>query len=396
MNTARKVYTRFWRGSVVVASLALLAYVLYFHHLGTLLPGYSQAEIASYASAADWHVILKDPVNAPYKLPVWLGGAVAHQGLLITRVVSAGFGILAALFFFLIARLRYRYWIACTGTVLFATSAGFLHAARLGTAIVLQLAVSAFIWCVLWYRARYEYRTAIGYVATLLLGILCYIPGILWFELFGLILLQTSIRRQLREVATGHLVAWIVVFLAVIAPLVYATIKNLHLGLEVMGLPQNLHTLMHIPHNLLNTVLAIGIRSDGNPLLWVGHVPLLNVTELTLAMLGTYMYFYRIRRTSSLSSIFLIGCTLLAILLASLGGNVTVVCLVPLLYLLVTSGLNNLLGRWLAVFPRNPIARSSGIVIIAVMLFFSALYQIRTYFVAWPHTPATRQTFNRH
>jgi hypothetical protein len=52
------------------------------------------------------------------------------------------------------------------------------------------------------------------------------------------------------------------------------------------------------------------------------------------------------------------------------------------------------MAQWFTVFPRNPIARGSGIAVICLMLFFSVLYQTRVYFVAWPHTTATRQAFD--
>ncbi|HXR49972.1 MAG TPA: hypothetical protein VN778_03015, partial [Verrucomicrobiae bacterium] len=69
--------------------------------------------------------------------------------------------------------------------------------------------------------------------------------------------------------------------------------------------------------------------------------------------------------------------------------------LIPLLYLFIIHGLRQLLGQWLTVFPRNPIARFTGIGIICLMLCFSILYQVRAYFVAWPHTSATLQTYTQ-
>jgi len=396
MNTLGTVYTRFWRGTVVVISLALLAYLLYFHQLATLLPGYSKAEVASYAASSDWHMIAKDPIYAPYKVLVWLGTAVAHKGILVTRIVAACYGILAVLAFYLITRLRYRFWMAFAGPVMFATSAGFLHAARLGTGFVLQLGILAFVLCILWYRARPSLRVAIGYLAAILFALLWYVPGLIWLELFGLLILQGSVRRQLRAHRLQHVLAWGLLFVILIAPLLWAVSRTPRLALDVIGFPQSMQLLSHIPRNLLDTVLAIGIRSDASQLLWVDHVPLLNAGELALAIIGVYTYVYLFRKSRSSTSVFLIGTTILMVLLASLGGGGTFICLVPLLYLFVISGLNNLMGQWLTVFPRNPIARATGMLVVAIMLFFSVLYQVRSYFVAWPHSPATRQTFHEH
>jgi hypothetical protein len=396
MNTLGTVYTRFWRGTVVVISLALLAYLLYFHQLGTLLPGYSKAEIASYTASSDWHLIANNPIYAPYKVLVWLGTAVAHKGILVTRVVAACYGILAVLAFYLISRLRYQFWMAFAGTVMFATSAGFLHAARLGTGLVLQLAILAFVLCILWYRARPSLRVAIGYLAAILFALMWYVPGLIWLEAFGVLLLHGSVLRQLRAHRPRHIVAWALLFLAFISPLVWAIAHTPRLALSVVGFPQSLQLLSHVPHNLLDTILAIGIRSDASQQLWVDHLPLLNAIELTLAIIGVYTYVYLVRKNRSSSSILLIGATILMTLLASLGGDVTFICLVPLLYLFVISGLNNLVGQWLVVFPRNPIARATGVLIVTVMVFFSVLYQVRSYFVAWPHNQATRQVFHDH
>lgn len=396
MNIAKTVYTRFWRGTVVVISLALLAYLLYFHRLTTLLPGYGKAEIASVAASSDWHAILKNPVYAPYKVLVWLGTAVLHHGIGVTRAVAAGYGMLAVLAFYLIARLRYRFWVACAGTVLFATSAGFLHAARLGTGLILQFGVLGLIWCVLWYRARPSRRILIGYIFTVLLALLVYVPGMIWFELFGIVMLNSSIRRHLGAAALQHIAAWSVLALAIIAPMAYALARAPRLGLTILGLPQNLHQLADFPHQLLDSVLAIGIRSNGSPTFWVGHAPLLNVIEVVLAIIGVYTYIYLIRKTSAHRFMFVIGSSLLAIVMISLGGSVMYACLVPFLYIFIQSGLSYLLGLWQTVFPRNPIARASGVLLVSVMLFFSVLYQVRSYFVAWPHDTATQATFSHH
>ena len=136
--------------------------------------------------------------------------------------------------------------------------------------------------------------------------------------------------------------------------------------------------------------MSIVIHSDGNPLLWVGHAPLLNTIEVVVGLLGA---FYMYRRTSRRST-FLLGASAIGLVLVALGGSVTFACLVPILYLFIANGLDHLLGRWMAVFPRNPIARATGVGIICIVLFFSVLYQVRTYYIAWANAPATQAVFN--
>lgn len=391
MKSPLRFFSHAWRPALLVLCVSLIAYLLYFHNLAHLLPGYDSHELAAARSSADWHSIAHNPVNAPYKLLVWAAAALGHHSVLVGRYVAAAFGILGVVVFFLVARPWYGFRVALLGTILFATSAGFLHAARLSTANILQMGVLIFVGAMLWYRQSDGRRTALNYLLIVLLALLWYIPGMIWFELLGLILLRNDLLPRLRRVPYIYKVAGVLLFLAILVPLGRAIFYTHAVALQAAGLPDNLATLRHVPHQLLAAVLSIGIHSNGNPELWVGHLPLLNIIEIILGLAGAYYYLVRER---SIRSIFLLGSVVLSLVLISLGGAVGYTSLVPLLYLLIASGVEHLLGRWLAVFPRNPIARSTGVVLICIMLFFSVLYQVRSYFVAWPHAAVTRQTFD--
>lgn len=392
-DALKQTYFRVWRPATMVVSLGLIAYVLYFNRLASLLPGYSAPELRALHNASSWHAITSNPVNVPYKLCVWLATAVLHHGIFATRVVAASFGTLAVIVFYAIIRPWYSFRAAFLGTILFATSAGFLHSARLGSGQVLQMSVLVFIGAVLWYRRARRQKVLVGYGMVMLFALLWYVPGMVWFELLGLGLLHKGALRQLRRMSTAHSVAWGVLFLAMITPLLIASLRNPQVALAATGLPRTVDSLSRIPSNLLDTVMSIGVRSSGNPVLWIGHAPLLNITELALGAIGAYYYVYRER---SIRTIFLTVATVLSLVLISFGGSVGFTSLVPLLYLFISSGIDHLLGEWLAVFPRNPIARFTGVSVIVIVLFFSVLYQVRSYFVAWPHNDATRHAFNLH
>jgi hypothetical protein len=389
MSKSSRFFFQAWRPTLAVLALALITYVLYFHNIRHLLPGYAGAELQTYHSAANWHTIWHDPINLPYKALIWLAVALGHHSILITRIVAASFGVIGVLVFFLIARQWYGFRTAFLGTVLFASSAGFLHLARLGSPQILQLSILAILGLLLWYlRAK---RPLAGYVLVVLCALLWYVPGMIWFEFFGLVLLRAGVIRRLKQADTRHQAAWVVLFLALIAPLVIASIHNSQVALQAIGLPTDLGTLKHAASNLADTLLGIGVYGHADALVRVGHTPLLNAIELILAAAGVYYYAWRDR---SLRMVFLAGASIISLVLIALGGLVTYAVLLPLLYLFVACGLNHLLGQWLAVFPRNPVARAAGIAVICTMLFFSVLYQTRSYFVAWPHNGATRQTFS--
>ena len=391
LTRLRQLFFRVWRPSVLILTLAAVVYLLYFRRLALLLPGYSAVELNSYFMSSSWHLISANPVNAPYFVPLWLFTAVAHHGLLATRAVAACFGTLAVVAFFIIIRPWYSFRIASLGTLLFATSAGFLHITRLGTPYVLQMGLLALFLCVLWYRRDRSHRTLITYVLVVVSGLLWYIPGLLWFEVLGAILLWPILLRQLQRAPKVHLANWALLLLVVLAPLIRAVVGNPHLLLTATGLPSSLNALPDVAANFYHAVLSIGIRGNGNPLLGVGHLPLLNAAELILGAVGAYAYLYRER---SLRTVFLVGALAISLILMSFNPNTGFAALVPLLYFFIVHGLDHLLGRWFTVFPRNPIARITGVAVACCLLFFSIFYQVRAYFIAWPHTTATKQTFN--
>jgi hypothetical protein len=321
---------------------------------------------------------------------VWLCTAVLHHGILADRMIAAVIGLLAAFLFFVVVRAWCSYRVAFFGTVMFVTSAGLLHFARLGTGGVLQMCIIALLAVVLWYRQQREHRMVIGYLLVALFVLLWYIPGMFWFELLGLVLLKGTILGQIRRAHNFHLAGILMLSLLLLAPLVIASISHPRILLQLSGLPQHLSSLPHIGGNLLNLLLGLIVHSNGSPLFWVGHAPLLNAIEIVAGLLGAY-YVYRqglIRRS------FLFGSIGIGLILASLGGSVTFACLVPISYLCITIGIDHLLSRWFTVFPRNPIARLAGVGAVCVMVAFSVFYQVRTYYIAWPHASATRSAFN--
>lgn len=91
----------------------------------------------------------------------------------------------------------------------------------------------------------------------------------------------------------------------------------------------------------------------------------------------------------------LLAMYLIGALLFALGGPVGISILVPIVYLMVAAGFGYLLHEWLLVFPRNPLARSLGFGLLGIAVTLTCVYNLRTYFVAWPHNPATKAAFHK-
>lgn len=392
MKKISSIFFTLWRPSLIVLSLAAIAYLLYFHNIIHLLPGYDTHELEVYRKASNWHSIVHNPLNAPYDSIVWIGAVLGHHSIAQARLAAGCLGIIAGLLFYTIVYRWFGFGIAFLATIMFTTSAGFLHVARLGSPQILQMAILLFIAAILSYPRMLKKNASLtGYLFTALLAILLYIPGMIWVEIFGLVLIRSALTKQWRDAGPAHRALWFVLFAGLVAPLVAAAIHTPRLLQLDTGLPATLHTLTEAPINVGKTLLGIGIHSTGNPEFFVGHAPLLNIVEVILAAMGLIYYLRRFRTPKAL---FLVGASILALILTSLGGMAGLALLLPLLYIFVATGLDELTGQWLGVFPRNPLARSVGIGLIVVMLSFSVLYQIRSYFVAWPHNVMTEHTFS--
>ncbi|MFA5004017.1 MAG: hypothetical protein WC498_01940 [Candidatus Saccharimonadales bacterium] len=392
MKRLKDFYFRTWRQAVAVLLLTAVGYLVFFHNLGDLLPGYAPSEVASYHASEHFKGIVAHPVDAPYKVLVYGIIHFAPNHLFATRVVAAGIGVLACLLFFVVVHAWFSYRIAFLTTILFATSNGLLHIARLGSPLVLQLALLLLIAGALWLQNTAHRTIALyGTIAVLVAAI--YIPGLVWFELLGLVLWRKAVMNELRKLSWPHVTLVSLLGVLFLAPLIRACIIFPSTIRDIFGLPDHLSSITNFGTNLLHTVSSIGFRSYGTSDILLGHTPLLDITQVVLLLLGGAVFFrhWRLARSG-----FLFAATGLAVVLASLGGSVTTSVLLPLLYIFIAAGLYELLRIWLSVFPKNPFARLTGLFIVICLVLFSVLYQWRAYFIAWPYNAATRTTFSHH
>jgi formate-dependent nitrite reductase membrane component NrfD len=65
----------------------------------------------------------------------------------------------------------------------------------------------------------------------------------------------------------------------------------------------------------------------------------------------------------------------------------------PLLYIFIAAGIHEVVTRWLAVFPRNPIARGVGIAIVAIAIGYTTYYHLTRTFIARPGNPQMRSFY---
>ena len=161
--------------------------------------------------------------------------------------------------------------------------------------------------------------------------------------------------------------------------------------LNWLGLPQHFASPLHIVKEFGAVFYHIFIRRPLLPNLWLGRLPILDIFGVIAALTGIYFYAVHIKatRTHLLFVSFLIGAILIA-----LEGPVSLSIVIPIIYIFIAAGLAYLLNQWLSVFPKNPIARSLGYILISLAIAMSVVYNLRSYFVAWPHNSASISVFD--
>ena len=388
-----------WRVWIVVLSGIALVSTLLLFKLGNLVGGLSADEYALQQALAtqsfSLDVILRNPLHLPYYLGLYVVQYGPFHGPTTLRFVGALFGLLGAIGFYYILRKWYTLRMAVFGTALFATSSWFLHSARLASPEASYLLLPLLIAGMVHVQARA--RTHVVLLLVTILGMLTlYIPGLIWFLVPAIILERKVILKSLRLQPLWFKIAIGIVALLLLAPLVFMIAKpygNLSDNLlALLGLPQSFPSPLQILKNIGHLLSNIFVYNTQGPIYVAGHLPLLEASTAALSLMGMYRFVvhFRLARTKLIAIVGIFGAILIA-----LGGPVSLVLLLPFLYLLAVEGIKWLLELWLAVFPRNPLARSFGVSLVVLVVLGSCLYHVNRYYLAWGHSTETRAVFNK-
>lgn len=384
----RSISAHKWLVLLLHGALFAFLGVLLAWRLGGLPGGYAPGELAAHQAAGSLRGVYDNPLNAPFILALHGLLRLQAHNLLFGRLLAAGVGALAVTTFYLLARHWHGSRTALFATLLFGSSALFLHSARLGTPAVLSLLFFMLVACGFWLKQGGG-RLAL-FIAFLLIVMLLYVPGMIALLALGAVwqwrALDRAFKRHLGIVSLGSLLV-----AGALAPLVWAMYRNHDLikpwfGLPAHGWPQPLEVV----RQFLLVPVHVLWQAPADPANWLGTAPILDIFSIAMLAVGIYVYCRHIGlgRAKLFIPVFIIGAVLV-----SLQGGVTLVLLLPFIYLLIAAGLHHLLGQWLTVFPRNPIARGVGLSLVAAVVALACAYHVRHYFVAWPNASATRGAF---
>jgi hypothetical protein len=279
------------------------------------------------------------------------------------------------------------------GLALFGISSWFLHVSRLATAdSIYLLAIPALIAATLLFQREGTKQPLVFYGTPIILGLLVYIPGLTWLVALSLFWHRADLKDCWKHFAKWwQRLVWVSLFAATLALLIISLARTPTLIRPWLGLPDHFANITTIARNFGEVFLHIFIRGAHQPELWLGNLPVLSVFTSLMFAGGAYFYgrYWRAARSRQLLIFILLSAVLIA-----LGGPVELSLIIPLVYLVAIAGIGYLLRQWLQVFPVNPLVRRLGIGLVAIAVATVCVYNIRQYFIAWPHNKHTEAVFH--
>lgn len=371
---------------------ALVLGWLLLHKLGSLTGGLSADEVRISRAPVGWHGIYRQPFYLPWKVIKSVIFVIfTHHGQTLSRLPSVCFGALTIISFSGLIRLWHGTRTALLAGLLFATSAWLLHVSRLTSFDVLYLwALPTLLFVNVLLRKSGD-RQLIWYVSALTWGMMLYLPGLVWLVGLNIILQREEFAKAWRRFdAWWQRLVYVAAYLVWLPLLVLNLLRPGNL-VTWLGLPTHWQPPLSLLKNFAAVPVHLFVRGPEYPQLWLGKAPLLDAFTLAASLVGIYFYatHWQASRSRLLAVMAFAGW-----ILVGLGGPVGFSLLVPLMYMAAATGIAYLLHEWLSVFPYNPLARGLGLGLIALAVSLSCVYNLRAYFVAWPHNHVTQATFH--
>ncbi len=359
-----------------------------FYKLGSLTPGLGPSEIETYTNSSSLSAIANNIVNAPYKLSVLVSTKI-FNGPFGLRLTGALIGSASIVLFYLIARRIFIGIVAIATTILYASSTLLLSLSRTATPGIMLLSLLALV--TVGFFIRYEKKPNISWLtASALLALSLYVPGILPFIVLGLIWQFKNIKKSFEKLNNATIIFCSVIFGILLVPLLVGIAKDTSILQELLGYNE----LNQFSKRVAVAAASLFAVSPKNPELWLGRQPILDVFASVMFIYGIFVLITK-RRLDRFWAI--LGIFVLTFLWIGITGNFYGLLLaLPFVYLVIGSGLQSLIDKWFSVFPKNPIARYLGLILLTAAVITAANFQAYRYFVAWSHSDETEQVFTHH
>lgn len=385
-----KALIRHWPQILPIAAAMLLAAGFYFYKLGRFV-GHSPTEVQTAASNISLRLIADNPLNLPYKALDYVflhlpAGSLEARSRMAAGVIALACGVL----FYLLARRWHGTRNAVLGTLIFVLSSWMLQTGRFGAGLVMFsflvlgiIALSAWI-----STAEVRGRNLIAYTAGCAVALL--VPAGIWFVAAASLILRPVLQEQFADAGQKARLASAAVLVLSLGTVAFAIVRDTALLFTWLGVPQQLPYIFVIAKQAAGSLSYLVARGPLMPEVWLAHTPVLDAAVTALLVLGIVFY---VRRSGNARVRLLMACAGISAILVAFNGAPALAYLVPIAYLVATTGLAYLLHKWFSVFPRNPIARSLALACIAGLVLCVTVFHTQRSFIAWRQNPETAEAY---
>ena len=354
--------------------------------------GLSGAEISSVVSSSSLSITAFDPsmiVNLPYK--ILQRGSIELFGVsnISIKLPSLILGALSIFGMVLLLRTWFRRNVAIIATVLVITTGQFLYVTQSGTPSIVYIFWSVWLLAAAMMVSRKAtprlfWKTLLCAIAALSL----YTPLSIYIllALLSAVVLHPHLRYLVRRLSKVKLSIALFPALLLIAPLMYALVKDPPIGLELLGIPNQWPNLFSNTVQLLQQYFDFTAPASG-----VLMIPVYGLGSIVLIALGIFHLF----TTKYTARSYIISAWVILLLpILIINPRYTSVTFLPAL-LLIAMGIYMLLRNWYQLFPRNPYARIAGLIPLAILIGGMVLSGVNRYAYGYIYDSHVADNFSR-
>ncbi len=382
---------------ITFAALLVVTLALFAYKQNSLIPGANTHEQTIRSRVVSYEYPWRVPADSPYVTSSWLvSKTIFADPLVSSRLVAAVASTLSVLMFFMLL----RNWLlspgkALVGTALFATSSWTLAIGRGAHGEIVGIFLLLLIFT-LGTRLLFTTKPFIDWMLLVIATVFAlYTPVVPWlvFMVGAVSLLHYKQRQRSLPIKLWQKIVVGTTGLILALPLIVSIIIEPRNGLVLLGVDNLVESIPDIVLNITDAIRSIFfVGIPGSPI-GLGKLPMLDIFSVFMFLLGCY---YFERRLSLKRSKLLFGGLAIGFIVCSLS-NFDIVrysLLLPLIYIFISAGIHESINRWLAVFPRNPIARGIGVILLAVSIGFVGSYHLHKTFLARPGNPEIRSLYS--
>lgn len=388
-TVSKSVADFLWRRQTLYAVLLFLLLITLIFNLSIIPDKSAQSEVDYIQTNSVFSNIADNPLYLPHKLTTFAVEQISSSVRFVRAISIVFFGICTVALYRVLKR-----WhsdkVALFSSAMFATNAVVLAVARLGSPDVLLFSWAIVISLLLW--LRYGTSRRIAPLTLALIGTaIVYIPGAPYFFALLIALFANKIKSTFQNMKRSSFYVSICLGLLALTPLILSFLADPNLIKSWLLLPENI-IFSEIPRRILEVPSAFIYRTPEYPLLNVGRLPIFDVASGGLFLIGLYAYqkYIKLERTK-----IMILTAILGLILGALGQTlIAILILLPFTYSIIGAGISYVLDEWYRVFPKNPFARSFGLILVTLVILMSVYYQLTRFLVVWVNAPETRDVYN--